>query len=151
MLFRSHVPAHGHGLHLVGETRERPGDEQAAEVRPPEGGVRVVSGTGPGAVAAQAPSPDGAAGPERVPVGLAGTVQLAVADVGVFAAAAGLAVLAVGEEIEIAVLAGGAIDVRMTPGIRRHVLLQIGSGPLDRKSTRLNSSHSQQSRMPSSA
>ena len=41
---------------------------------------------------------------------------------------------------------GGIVEVNAAPGLRMHL-----SPSLDRKSTRLNSSHSQQSRMPSSA
>ena len=43
------------------------------------------------------------------------------------------------------------IDIRPLDGVDIIHDLEVQPWPLDRKSTRLNSSHSQQSRMPSSA
>ena len=54
------------------------------------------------------------------------------------------------ESVDIAVRLG--VDPRKADqAVRGTVALPAGSGKTDRKSTRLNSSHSQQSRMPSSA
>ena len=50
------------------------------------------------------------------------------------------------------------LESRLVPVAKRHgmtgldeLILELRAGKIDRKSTRLNSSHSQQSRMPSSA
>src|SRR6185295_3384166 len=51
------------------------------------------------------------------------------ADVGVLAVAAGLAVAPVGEELELAFLAGHAVDVGPAPGIRGHGFLEIRALP----------------------
>ena len=45
----------------------------------------------------------------------------------------------------------GPRGVGKTTMLLQHIKLHHSLGPIDRKSTRLNSSHSQQSRMPSSA
>src|SRR5205085_8654946 len=51
------------------------------------------------------------------------------ADIGVLARAAGLAVAAEGVEVVVALLARHAVDVRTTPRIVRHRLLQVRPGP----------------------
>src|SRR6185503_510278 len=50
-------------------------------------------------------------------------------NIGVLAAAAGLAVAAVGKNLELALLAGRAINVRSAPGIGRHGLLEVRALP----------------------
>src|SRR5882757_540022 len=56
---------------------------------------------------------------------------LPIPDVGVVAAAAGLAILAIGHQVEIVVVgAGRQINVGMTPGVVRNVLFQVGAGPI---------------------
>src|SRR5688572_32795001 len=51
-------------------------------------------------------------------------------DIGVFARPAGLAVAAVGDEIELALLARGAVDVGTAPGIVRNGALQVRPAPV---------------------
>ena len=59
-----------------------------------------------------------------------------------------------GNEV-VAVFDGPTVIVRTPTGVEHfhahHITLATGAAEVDRKSTRLNSSHSQQSRMPSSA
>src|SRR6202022_2416240 len=56
---------------------------------------------------------------------------LPVRDVGVFAGAARAAVLAVGEQVEVAtVRAGLLVDVGPPPGVGGHALLEVGPGPV---------------------
>src|SRR5258706_4550857 len=62
--------------------------------------------------------------------GRAQRARRAEADVGVLAGAAGLAVAAVGKQIELALGAGDAVDVRPAPGIARHGLLQVRAAPV---------------------
>src|SRR5690348_10548617 len=56
--------------------------------------------------------------------------SLVIRQVGVLAAAARLAVLAVGDDVEVAFLPGHAVQVGLAPRIERHVLAEIGPGPL---------------------
>src|SRR6516225_1954646 len=51
-------------------------------------------------------------------------------DVGGLARTAGLAVLAVGQEVVLAVLARRLVDVARAPGVQRNGLLQVRAGPL---------------------
>src|SRR5467141_1006241 len=59
----------------------------------------------------------------------AGSASLVVREVGVLARAAGLAVLAVGKQVEVAFLARRLVDVGLAPRIERRVLAQIRAGP----------------------
>ena len=53
-----------------------------------------------------------------------------VGEVGVLARAAGLAVLAVRDDVELVLLAGDLVDVGLAPRIERHFLAQVGAVPL---------------------
>ena len=82
--------------------------------------------------------------------------QVAIAGVGYtpFTRSSGRSVLSLATEAALGAVEDAGLPVKQVDGIGSFMVLNdsVSCGALgDRKSTRLNSSHSQQSRMPSSA